>query len=514
MHSIDAVKSLRATESFGSIDADADQLLKSCFQDHPAYRSVHQMKRFVILGRKGSGKTAIYKKVITENEPDSYSFGYSFDDYPWHHHNLQSEVGVPEERKFIHSWKYLILLGLAKILLNNDRTQPWDNSEAVEALSALEDFVVDSYGTRDPDMSQLFSPRRKLHFKGGINAKFFQIQGESVAIEELPKHIQDVNRAMEKAILTALNPNCRYYICFDQLDLGYSPEDKAYSHRLIGLLIAARDLFVKASEASKSFNPVVFLRDDIFEELHFEDKNKITDNYATWVTWDEDKDGGLTLRKMMERRFAEVLLPRGAEQMFLDWNLVFDEQKEMPGHQSKYKHICDRTFLRPRDMIKFCNEVLEEYKRRTSGESFGQPELGHSEEIFINEDVHAAREDFSNYLVRELDDEISKHVPRYEEYLEVLKTIGSERFNFSEFEKIFNQRQELKEDDPWKALDELFKFSIISYLRPGGRGGGSEYVWRYRGARARLDPTVDSFRVHPGLKETLGLTRQYGTSIP
>jgi hypothetical protein len=50
-------------------------------------------------------------------------------------------------------------MGLAKVLLNQDSTQPW-SEESLESLSTLESFVVDSYGTRDPDLSQVFSPAR------------------------------------------------------------------------------------------------------------------------------------------------------------------------------------------------------------------------------------------------------------------------------------------------------------------------------------------------------------------
>lgn len=60
----------------------------------------------------------------------------------------------------------------------------------------------------------------------------------------------------------------------------------------------------------------------------------------------------------MERRFGEVFYGASTS----SWDEVFDESRTMPGRQSKYKHIIDRTFLRPRDMIKFCNEVLGEYK--------------------------------------------------------------------------------------------------------------------------------------------------------
>ena len=87
---------------------------------------------------------------------------------------------------------------------------------------------------------------------------------------------------------------------------------------------------------------MIFLRDDIYQDLQFEDKNKITENFTTRVLWRE-VGTGLTLRQLMERRFAAVLEPESESQTF-PWDSVFDEDKEMPSRQSKYKHICDRTF--------------------------------------------------------------------------------------------------------------------------------------------------------------------------
>lgn len=481
---------LSTVESFGGIDADADELLKTCFQDHDAYKAVRALKAFVVLGRKGSGKTAIYKKLITSDDPQLLSFGHTFDDYPWHHHDLQASTGVPEERRYVHSWKYLILMGLTKMLLNSDRTQPW-NDESADSMSALEDFVVDSYGSRDPDIHQLFSPEKELKLRAGFDLKVLTMSAETVRVKDLPPHVQEVNSAISKHVLRALNPNVDYFVCFDQLDLGFTVTDEKYSQRLIGLLIAARDLFVAARDAGKRLNPVVFLRDDIHQDLQFEDKNKITENFTTWINWSEDSSG-LTLKDLMERRFTELL---GTDEApIVGWDDVFDESKDMPGRQRKYAHIVDRTLLRPRDMIKFCNEVLKSY--RSDGLVGPIP----------NEPIHQARESYSNYLLNEIDDEISKHIPGYREYLEVIKTIGAEKFEKDLFVTSFNQRGGFSES-PEQALADLFSFSIISYLKPGGRGGGSEYVWRYKDSRARFDPLADSYRVHPGFKEVLGLVR-------
>ncbi len=197
----------------------------------------------------------------------------------------------------------------------------------------------------------------------------------------------------------------------------------------------------------------------------------------------------------MERRFGEVFYRAGTA----SWDEVFDEGREMPGRQSKYKHICDRAFLRPRDMIKFCNGVLSPYKSLHPNEPGGR---------FDNDAVIAARDGYSDYLLRELDDEIAKHVPSYREYLEVLKSLGNIQFTSDVFRDAWSARPSLSDERWEEGLAELFEFSVIGYLKSGGGGGGSTYVWRYLDARARFDPSADLYRVHPGFKEALDLVRR------
>src|ERR1035438_3135602 len=114
------MKPLLNADVFGAIDADNDDLLLECFEDHEAYLDVRSRQRFVIVGRKGSGKTAIFKKLLVIGKSSYFCFGHTFSDYPWHYHDKQARIGIPDFDKYTHSWKYLILLTLAKIILNQD----------------------------------------------------------------------------------------------------------------------------------------------------------------------------------------------------------------------------------------------------------------------------------------------------------------------------------------------------------------------------------------------------------
>jgi hypothetical protein len=459
-----AVKSqLVDVDAFGAVDADADKLLDLCFEDHEAYRDAKSHEKFLVLGRKGSGKTAIYRKLIRERRYNTFSFGHDFTDYPWHLHNKQAQVGVPEEHRYLQSWRYLILLTLSKLLLNQDSSQPWSDASN-DALAKIERFVVDTYASNNPDIAQIFSPVRKLRFKSSLEISWplkLSISAEGVPISELPTIVQEVNSNLLKAVIESLNPEFNYYICFDQLDLGFD-NSTDYKSRLIGLLLAARGINIAAREANK----------------------KLTARTTR------------TLKQLMEKRFAEVLsIPEEGA-----WERVFDETEQMSGRQSKYQHMLDRTFLRPRDMIQFTNEVLKAFKREAGTARRKQ---------FNNRDVQVARGEYSAYLLSELDDEVPKHYPNFRTYIEILKSMESLQFTLVDFEEGCKSRSAVLQADvmPRDILNALFEFSIVGCYAPGGGFGGSEYIWKYKDARAYFNEAALNYRIHPGLKEVLGVKK-------
>src|SRR5262249_10268205 len=157
---------------------------------------------------------------------DTFTFGHTFRDYPWHHHDKQIRNGVPEQECYIHSWKYLILIGLAKILVNFDQSQPWSEASA-DHLAKIESFIIDTYGSKDPDIHQIFQPATKLKISPTFSAKLGPITAGAsptiVPIAELPAIAPEVNNAIAEKIVDSLNPANKYFVLFDELDLGFDP---------------------------------------------------------------------------------------------------------------------------------------------------------------------------------------------------------------------------------------------------------------------------------------------------
>lgn len=492
------MKKIETITNIGGIDADNDELLMNCFQNHDSYNSIKKFEKFIVLGRKGTGKTAIFKKFLNQRDFNNFSFGHTFSDYPWHYHDKQAKMGVPDFDKYTHSWKYLILMTLSKILLNQDQSLPYDDT-SLDYLSKIESFIIDTYGTRDPDVTQIFTPSKKLklnpNFKVDLGMLKGEISPEGVSMEFLPIIVQEVNLNLVKFVVGSLNPKNTYNILFDQLDLGFDPTNPEYSNRLIGLLLAAKDINRIAKENGKKLSIIIFLRDDIYNSLKFEDKNKLTTSSAAIIEW--DKPGSSTLKELVEKRLTELL--RESDKEEVKWEEVFDESQLMTGKQSKYNYITDRTFLRPRDVIQFCNEIITVHNQNPD-----------REKLISNKEVNEAKSEYSTYFLNELDDEIHKHIPVYENILEVIKSIGYHQFDSNDFEDAIEKKQTLfsQEINTYSSLKSLFEFSIIGYYKAGGSGyGGSEYIFKYKNPRSQFEEGARNYRIHPGLIDFLGLKR-------
>ena len=485
--------SLLQVKDFGANAADADRLLRACFEKHPVYEGVLSGETYLVLGRKGSGKTAIFSRLIDISDGSTVvTTPLNFSSYPWGYHKLQADADVVTQLRFVSSWRYLILLTLAASIVERYKASPWSDTAAVfDATSALETFLVDTYGSTQPSFTTLFSPSRKLQFSGSLGAKgLAELKIDSIEMAQLPVHFTEVNAAMQKAVLTAADPAVQYYVCFDELDLTFQPEEVEYQQQVAGLLHAARNVFLEARKRNKPIRPVVFLRDDIFAAFDFEDKNKIEDDLLR-LHW-EDETAPVTLKTMMESRFREVLGTDARPDVA--WSDVFDSNELTRGQKPKYDYIRDRTLSRPRDVIKFCNEALASFKQDPN-----------AQDLIQNEHVYAAKGAFSKYFLGEFKDEVHKHFPNYQTALNVLQRLGTETFEPGEFYQVCDSTEQLDQTAAVDLLESLFKFSFVGLRRLGGANAGSGWSWRYIEADALFDAHAKQCRVHPGLKEALKL---------
>lgn len=256
---------------------------------------------------------------------------------------------------------------------------------------------------------------------------------------------------------------------------------------LIGLVLAARDIKREGNRAFGAINPVVYLRTDLWDDLQFSDKNKISQTQTLHLGWNPQ-----SLLDLVEVRLQAKLSKKA------EWENIA-ESALMRGSQSKWNHILARTFLRPRDVIQFLNIALKEAKRREAEPT-----------VFTNKDIVSSRDEYSSYLKRELDDEIRPHWGFWDEALQACSAISTITFERSEFESEYGRRQSLLNAmSSENALNLLYRFSVIGYERRSGYGGSS-WAFQYTDPEAGWDNSASRFKVHLGLKEYAKLRESRG----
>jgi len=468
---------LRNLDTFGDIAAEDDAVL-DYFLSTDAVTDVEKGNKLLVLGRKGSGKTALVRHFTETNKTD-HGKPLSLQSYPWQSHQQLVDKGASETEAYVASWRLLISIRLASMVCQLGAITHTDS------LAALRNFLQNNFGSIDPEARSILSRGRLSVNSLTINPQVAGVSLGSITFGDpgrekvLGLELNSLTNSILNDVSTSISELGikRLFLHFDELDQGLDRIDTIKARMLIGLILAAREIS-RSRALRANICPIVYLRTDIWEQLDFSDKNKITQSSAIQLHWDEK-----SLQKLVNERLSARL---GAGVLWSD----IEDGGKMRGSQPKWNHILARTLLRPRDVIQFLNEALRLAKDRSDEEL-----------IFINEDINGSRDNYSTYLKNELDDEIFPHWNEWAEALQACSRTETITFKKEDFER--NYRKTKSKDnalDTERALETLYRFSVIGYERRSG-GGGSAWSFRYTDSNASWDSSAPRYKVHQGLKE-------------
>jgi hypothetical protein len=470
------VGSLQKIGSFGDVAAEDDDSVLSYFLKTAAVDQIESGKAFAVIGRKGSGKTAL-TKYFSQPRKDYVSASPTLRDYPWNIHSTRRNLGASDIESYVSAWRYLIAVKANSIVIEQKGMKTMTDSQR-----AARDFLNENYGGISPSLADIMRPNRLKITKKTLAPSIMGNSLGSIDIEDssggLSPNVDTLTKTLLKNASTLASQSGVSKICihFDELDQGLGELDNQRKEMLIGLILAIRS--IRSGDEGNVIPPVFYIRSDLWDKIRFSDKNKISQSSAVFLEWDSD-----TLLSMVNERIKVKL---GSGKTWID----IDDEKLMRGSQSKWSHIVARTFLRPRDIIQFLNYATDAAVKSYPDSDF-----------FDNDDIQRAREPYSKYLKQELDDEISPHWDCWVEALQALSEIATMTLTREGYKEAYNRvKSRRNKIDADEALELLYSFSIVGYRRGIGKGG-SGWVFQYADPDARWDNAATRLKVHPGLKE-------------
>jgi hypothetical protein len=463
----------------GKDEAEQDQRLREYFLKTSNYKNALVGTKTIVIGRKGSGKSAIFTLMKSEIEdlgllvipitPDQYSWSV-LKDY--------QEKGILPEQAHTNAWK-LTLLSSVVWKLNEINLIPRD-SKLVNYYKSMKDAFVP---TREDWFLNIV--KKTKDFVSGIKTQWVTFDwGETGTVATPLRIVEEI----KVALLKDWPQGKEVRILIDRLDDSYDAS-KESQNLIIGLLKAANE--INASFSNKLI-VTVFLRSDIYDNLFFDDQDKLR-QYEETLNWKKDD-----LKAVICERVRASLNLGGIDNNQI-WQNLFSE-KSYRSQAPAEKYIIDRTFKRPRDIISFVRFAIETAIRNE-----------HS--VIETEDTRTAEEEkYSQSKYKDMIIEFQKHYPYIKDLLDSFS--GSlHKLPQADLTKHLDGFIEDKklQIQPVQLLRNLFTWGIIGVKRQGRAGvkqrGGAQFYYYYD------DPSINplaysDYYIHPSLRYHLNISEK------
>ncbi|MGN5594582.1 P-loop ATPase, Sll1717 family [Stutzerimonas nitrititolerans] len=461
--------------NFGEFDAESEmQMLSEYFFDNGTLGQIKNGQKRYFLGRKGSGKTALFLQA-QKTKISQEVISLDFDDYCWDMHKRIREEGVPEENSYTASWRFTFLISACK---------NWKNCTNQSLKKKSEDLYNKIYGPEDVGLLNILFDKLRRIRKIDLPSIDGLGGGGGIELEDdlgkiLASRVKLWSDILEEFVVNHYNEQ-PFTITIDRLDDGWDATEES-KNMLAGVLKAARQLNIKLQKPQKPAPVIVFLRSDIYSELRFNDKNKLGSSQEH-LDWAEED-----LIKIIEERIRKTTNTKEMNA----WDTVFSN-KEMRQRASIKSYILKRTMLRPRDIIAYCIFCLDSARKN-------------KHEKIETDDIYEAEKRYSRHIYDELDDEMHKQIPDCKDLLQVLRDVALTRLTKSKWIEAYSRRfPEDTEELAKEKLKILFDYSIVGVPKKGGKSRGTKFQFIYNDRL--LEPNFDGdMTVHFSLHKELSL---------
>ena len=248
------------------------------FYKTPQVDKLETGSRWLVLGRKGSGKTAIVEHIESTHNDKRFTSKLSFQNFPFKELYSLENQAYSYPNQYITLWKFVIYTTIAEQMLLN-KSIPIETRERLEPI-----FGKTLSRTLPKKLRQLTAKKlgaSALGFSGSLESGSIFIDNESSWIER--------TEVLEEFLLDNID-QLEYFVLFDSLDDDFSAlnneksmEDRYFS-LLSGLLKAVHEIRGIFPYSDYGVRTIVCLRTDIYSLVRDSEKPKWT-MLATELIW-------------------------------------------------------------------------------------------------------------------------------------------------------------------------------------------------------------------------------------
>lgn len=498
--------------NFGDLDAAGDPTLDQYFLDNNYWQDIIEDRTYFVIGRKGTGKSAVYRMMHEQGLNNGYVvINSDFGEFPFERLLKLDDPDFAKPFQYQTIWKNMILNIFARAIYDSPTL---DGDESNIHCKKIKEYVHDCLGSSVSEMHKEVVTRTK---KSGSGLKFDMPNAnlglnlsheaeKALSMGNGQNNISAINVALEDLLINyflTCSDSRHIIVQFDRLDDNYNQYQDLdqYYNAVLSLFKVVYNLNQKfEARRITSGKVILYLRSDIWREFSPRDaESSRWDDFRYVIDWSItsqlDYWVNSKLRDMINKRIDASL-----HDSTIDFDVIFDKNEInlISGYnnepQDVFKYVIGRTMHRPRDLIKFCKCIQNKVR------SYG----------YLNyRTIKDAERDFCKWLVNsELANEINPvlgHVAPVYELLRYLSTkdvpTGTHVFTMDEFSEAYQLIQGINIPNSLYPLvntpSEKLAFYLydIGILQNKDRKGNYRSSYRNEGELDRNLPMV----VHRGV---------------
>ncbi len=477
---------------FGDVAAERDLAhgLLSYFMESKSYDSIVNGSKFIALGNRGAGKTAILKKLkdaaktdksnVIELSPDDFSYELLSSAL-----KAEQEGNWAKQNAFAAAWKFLIYVLVMKKLVEKGGYKGGNEKR-------IYDYVRDNHGNVDKNpIAVMVSYLKRFE---GIKLGNYEASLKATELMKLYR-LEEIDRLLP-CLDDVLSRQNSFFVLVDELDRGWdgSEDAKAFVAGLFNASVALND-------RHQSLRVIVSLRRELYNNIPslYEDAQKVR-GVIEQVEWDEERLYRLIAERIRHSLKTPFMEDETAWSVFMEPTLNYRKTKS-------FNYLIDRTLYRPRELIQFCNDLKD-----AAIKSSTKMPLDYS--TVVEAEI--------SYSRSRCQDIASEFRFQYPGLLSIFETFRGHVYNYDRDRleehclriaytdvKVSPEAQAWTVDlEPDPFIDVLWQVGFLRALAVGGIKGqqrsGSRFLGPHQIDSLNLE-TVRSFHVHPMFRSYLGL---------
>lgn len=478
--------------SFGAPAAERDiaQGLVEYFVESDAFNRLAACQKTIVIGNRGTGKSALFKvladrarksnAIVLELNPENYSYEMLCNALKTEKQGAWAKHGA-----FASAWKYLIYVLVMKQLTEQGTRLK------TGASAKIYSYLRDTHGgVGDTPIAVLISYLKRME---GIKIAGYEAALKTRELAKLYK-LDEIEPLLPS--LTELTTRRKVLVLVDELDKGWDSSEDAKAF-VSGLFQAC----VSINERDPNLTVYVSLRQELYDSIPalYDDAQKYRDIIET-IRWDET-----TLLAVIANRIR-YSLPQLREKSDAEaWAAIFAETLQYRKNRS-FNYMIDRTLYRPREIIQFCTDTLEETQSQKAAAPIDYAVISRSE-LSYSDSRH-----------KDIAGEYRFQYPGLQSIFELFRgrTYLMERDELAELcleislgeAKIDKDAAWALNQDPDFLIDVLWRVGFLRAYAVGGlkamRRSGSSYVGPHQVSTLNLQ-SITRFQVHPMFRASLGM---------